>query len=306
VPLAVIGIIGCGALTVWSRVQRVDVPSVSAPTPVKVVALVGSDGRGDTPADDLPIFGTVDQVPGERADAVVLVSLSPGRPGGSLGLPRDLLVPNRSGEPERLSIRYERDGPSGLVQSLCEGIGVPVTGVVVVRFETVRSLVDAVDGVEVASDVPLRDRRLGFEISAGRNHLDGAAALSYVRARSLEVRQGTVWRPDAVRSAARSDRAAQVAAAVSSELASPGAFIDGLWAAWVVAPSVTVSSGMGPLDLYRMGSALRTGGPGGVVDLPVVARPGPVPAMMIDQESIAAIESFLGGPPGCQVGGDGS
>ncbi len=301
VALLVPVVAGVGVAVLWSRVGVVNVPAVVAPVPADVVALVGSDRRSGVPSGQEAIFGNVDLVPGERADTVVLVSTLPDGTLRALGLPRDMLVPNERGEPERLSVRYERAGPAGLVQGVCQGVGVPVRTVVVVRFETVRALVDAAGGVEIDNRAALRDRTLGLELSAGQVRLDGPTALSYLRSRTLETRRDGVWEPDPVRSAARSERAALVASRVARELLAPSSVLRGIRALWDVAPSVVVSSGTGPIDLYRLGASLR--GPAGAVvaDLPLEARPGPLPALVPGPATEPALTEFLGARPSCSL-----
>jgi len=60
---------------------------------------------------------------------------------------------------------------------------VPIDGYAKVDMDDFQSLVDAVDGIDVNPDKALDDPKIGLKLDAGKQHLDGATALKYVRSR---------------------------------------------------------------------------------------------------------------------------
>jgi LCP family protein required for cell wall assembly len=171
----------------WDHVDRVAIHTVehlpSTETPPDdlapmTVLVVGSDERTGPEAE---------QVGGARADTMALVRLDPrARDATVLSLPRDLWVPLAgTGREGRLNSALDT-GPEELVASVEQLTGVGVDHYVELRFDGFRDLVDAVGGVDVAVDAPSRDANTGIDLPAGCAHLDGEAALAWVRSRHLE------------------------------------------------------------------------------------------------------------------------
>ncbi|MDP9296746.1 MAG: LCP family protein, partial [Actinomycetota bacterium] len=145
-----------------------------------------------------------------RADVLLLARVSLGRAGASVvALPRDLLVDIPGCGPDLLNAAYffgaNRPGgedPAGgirlLSRTLERTVGLRIHGGVLVDFGGFRRIVDALGGVEV--DVPhdIHDEFVGEDgelfsahFDAGRQVLDGEAALNYARTRKGD---GDVWR----------------------------------------------------------------------------------------------------------------
>ncbi len=131
--------------------------------------------------------------PGLRTDTIFYVRLR-GSEATAVAIPRDL---HYSGEtPEgyfdgRINTVYERGGKGKGLQLAVENLlGVPVEHYVILTFEAVMKLVDAVDGVDVVLPQPMKytDRAAGLYIDfpAGPVHLNGKDAVKYMRFRRWE------------------------------------------------------------------------------------------------------------------------
>ena len=86
----------------------------------------------------------------------------------------------------KLNSAYALGGPKCLVKVIQKISGLAINRFMAVDFAGFANMVDALGGVEVCSTTPLEDAELGPVLTtAGRQKLDGPAALNYVRARSI-------------------------------------------------------------------------------------------------------------------------
>jgi len=131
--------------------------------------------------------------PGRRTDTIFYIRLR-GSEATLVAIPRDLRY---SGETlagsfdGRINLVYERGGGAeGLRQAVEDILGVPVQHYIILTFEAVMKLVNAVDGVDVVLPYPMKytDRAAGLYIDfpAGPKHLDGKDAVKYMRFRHWE------------------------------------------------------------------------------------------------------------------------
>lgn len=224
--VAAVAVVGAGALVAArDRVtpEQVDVGGLATepdgvgvletddlgPDDPMTYLLVGTDGAG-------PLVGTDGAGPDEAgyADTIVLARVEPGL--GELRLlpvPRDLLV-EWEGEHVRINTLLAAGGPSALVRVIDEQLGVPVHHYVQVDFAGAVELVDAVDGIRVAVDHPVRDERTGLALEEGCHALDGEEVLALGRSRFFEYRADGTWRVDPTSDLGRQRRVSVVAAAL--------------------------------------------------------------------------------------------
>ncbi|MCX7784550.1 MAG: LCP family protein [Meiothermus sp.] len=131
--------------------------------------------------------------PGLRTDTIFYIRLR-GSEATVVAIPRDLRY---SGETPtgfydgKINSVYERGGGAeGLRLAVEDLLGVPVQHYVILTFEAVMKLVNAVDGVDVILPYPMKytDRAAGLYIDfpAGPIHLDGKDAVKYMRFRRWE------------------------------------------------------------------------------------------------------------------------
>jgi LCP family protein required for cell wall assembly len=120
-------------------------------------------------------------------DALMLVSLAEDQSRLSLvSLPRDTVdVPLPDGETwdRKVNAIYLAEGIDTLVDAMELLFDVPIDAYVVLDMDDFTRLVDAVDGVEVSPDEPLRDPIVRLDLEAGPQEIDAATANGYVRSR---------------------------------------------------------------------------------------------------------------------------
>ena len=126
--------------------------------------------------------------PGKRTDTIFYARLR-GSEATLVALPRDLHYASDTYE-GKINAVYERGGAEGLRHAVEDVLGVPVGHYVILTFDAVMRLVNAVDGVDVTLPYPMKysDRAAGLFIDfpAGRVHMDGKDAVKYMRFRHWE------------------------------------------------------------------------------------------------------------------------
>ncbi len=192
----VIALLGAATLDLaigLSRVQRIPI-SAAPDDAVTTWLLVGSDTREGLPDDDRARYADPVQARGERADVLVVLQRS-ATGTRALSLPRDLVVGTQRRATDRLASRLLH-GPAALTDSVCLDLGIAVDHLVIVDFTAVIALVDAVGGIEVTLEHPVRDRKARLDLpTSGPQLLDGSAALAWVRSRQAEELVDGVWQP---------------------------------------------------------------------------------------------------------------
>jgi LCP family protein required for cell wall assembly len=252
---AVLVALGCLTIDAAVLAGRIDRVAVQFPEgPGETWVLIGEDSRAELPAGaPVTAFGTEAQVPGSRAD-VVLVVHTTGERTTVLSVPRDVMI--TGGEmPGRLALSW-LDGPQATVDALCE-LGISADHLVAIDLAGFAAVVDAVGGVDVDVPAPVRDPAAGLELrSAGVQHLDGATALAVVRSRHPEQWVDGGWTP------APEDADGRAAAAASLLRALGERARGALWRPWRLqslasagSEALTVDDGTSSLELLDL---LRT------------------------------------------------
>lgn len=200
---------------------------------------------------------------GSRAD-VVLVGLLPadGADPVLFSLPRDLWVPDPCrGGSQRINAALNGCGDAAngfeLTAIVVEDFtGIPIDHVVGIDFEGFTQVIDAVGGVEVCVDHPVRDG--AFSLPAGCTMASGDQALGWVRSRKTEELVDGDWRrmvgvSDLTRNQRQQEVLLQLLGRVGSfgTVANLYAFADG------VGDSVTLDDGLSPVDGVRLAWDLR-------------------------------------------------
>jgi LCP family protein required for cell wall assembly len=191
------------------QVERIQVGGTSDAADGEPVTFLvrGVDGPGG-PGD-----------PGGRADTVMLARLDPATGTAALlSLPRDLLVTDpATGE----AVQVNRLGADAQVAVARDELGIAVNHVAEIDLDGFRALVDLAGGVEVSVPAPLRDTHSGLLLEeTGCVRLDGVQALALVRARHLEVRDGSGrWQPGVLADLERTATQRAVLVAALADLA---------------------------------------------------------------------------------------
>jgi LCP family protein required for cell wall assembly len=116
-----------------------------------------------------------------RSDTIVVTKAG----GGMLAVPRDTLVDIPGVGKDKINAAFASGGPELTVETLENLTGVQINDYVVVHFGGVEEIVDALGGITLELDNPIRvgiDGRRVY-IPAGTHKLDGLEALAYVRYR---------------------------------------------------------------------------------------------------------------------------
>ncbi|MGY1681472.1 LCP family protein [Geodermatophilus sp. SYSU D01176] len=246
--------VGADVALLTGRVGELAVDLAADDADGRTWVLVGLDSREQLPPGADPAdFGTAADVPGARADVVVVVHQTDAGT-TALSVPRDLLVVSgRTGE--RLASTW-LDGPRATVAALC-GLGIPTDHLVTVDLAGFAAVVDAVGGLDVDVPAPVRDEPAGLLLTrAGRRHVDGATALALVRSRHPEHRVDGTWVPAPVDPDGRADTAGAVLAGLVDQVRaawSRPARLQSL--AWAASGAVAVDPGTSATDLLALARA---------------------------------------------------
>lgn len=165
---------------------------------------------------------------GERSDTIMMWRVNPSTSQVAvLSFPRDLLVDIAgSSRQGRINEAYERDNPQRLIDTIYQNFGVNTDHFVQVDFCAFQTLVDAVDGVTVPFEAPVRDPNTGLNVTeAGCYTFDGDHALAYVRSRKLQYLDADGnWVQDPTSDLGRISRQQDFLRRTVSRLLSRGAF----------------------------------------------------------------------------------
>ena len=224
--------------------------------------IVGSDTRSDLTGkerEELHVGGG-----GQRNTDTVMV-LHHGNAGPYLvSIPRDSYVPVPGHGRGKVNSAYALGGPKLLSRTVEQATGLRLDHYAEIDFLGFTHVVDALDGVRVCLDKPLRDEKAGAKLRAGCRTLDGRQALAFVRARysDPEGDLGRVKRQRALLSALVREGTG------ASSVLDPFRLYPFLGAAL---DAVTVDHGSGVMSLTRMAWKVRglTGGTGGTATVPV-------------------------------------
>src|SRR5690606_33851141 len=96
----------------------------------------------------------------------------------------DVPLPDGSTYDRKINAMYEEEGLDGLVEAMEALYDVPIDGYLALNMDDFEHIVDALGGVEVSPDEPIRDPAAArIDIDAGTQTIDGRTAEGYVRTR---------------------------------------------------------------------------------------------------------------------------
>jgi len=149
--------------------------------------IVGSDSREGLDAQAQERLRTGDTA-GKRTDTIMLVHLPDNDTKPTLlSIPRDLVVDIPGWERNRINAAFAFGGAPLLVRTVEQMTGLRIDHYAEIGFGGFAGMVDAVGGVEMDIAEPMHDNETGVTIPAGRQTLDGAAALAFVRMRKSDA-----------------------------------------------------------------------------------------------------------------------
>ena len=225
--MAVLALVLTGGAWRWSTAKNNSLNQVSAldPDSLDIVdpggqygdenfLIVGTDTRAG--ANSTVGAGDTEDAGGARSDTIMLVNIPANRKRVVVvSFPRDLAItplycqawnpdtgaygplyddttgtygPNMVYTETKLNSAYAFGGPKCLVKEIQKLSGLAVNRFMAVDFIGFGKMVDALGGVEVCTTAPLYDYELGTVLDrAGRQTIDAATALNYVRARNVST-----------------------------------------------------------------------------------------------------------------------
>lgn len=141
--------------------------------------LVGTDTRSDVPTTGTDADGGVGR---DRSDVLMVATVDLARTTASVvSIPRDSWVEIPGHGMNKINAAYALGGPSLLVQTVENLTQLRIDHFGVIDFAGFESMVDAVGGIDVSVSEPTSNG--GVQFRQGLNHLNGAAALLFVRQR---------------------------------------------------------------------------------------------------------------------------
>ncbi|HEX4216982.1 MAG TPA: LCP family protein [Acidimicrobiales bacterium] len=192
------------------------------------VLLIGSDSRaGITGSQAQQQFGTASQAPGQRSDTIKIVHVDPqAGTARTLSIPRDTYV-RLSGLPAGTGLSTDNkinsafnNGPDGLIKTIENTFGIPISHYIVINFTGVQDAVNALGGISLNFPYPARDNDNGNNNSglsiptAGCQVLNGPMALALSRSRYYQYYTNGYWHQDGTGDLGRITRQNIVIAAV--------------------------------------------------------------------------------------------
>lgn len=184
----------------YQRVNRVDLRlSQIASSEPQNYLLVGSDSRkGITRSDaNSAVMLGKDAPGGQRSDSISVLRVDPSNDRiDVLSIPRDLWVTLPSGQHQRINVAYAQSTQT-LIDTIQSNLHIPVHHFVEVDFKGFQKLIDALGGVPMYFDAPVRDSNSGLRItSTGCAILDGPQGLAFARSRHLQWKDASGWHTD--------------------------------------------------------------------------------------------------------------
>jgi LCP family protein required for cell wall assembly len=162
--------------------------------------IIGTDTRSFVQTEEQRrAFGGTEEVVGQRSDTMMVVHVEPmTETGFVVSFPRDLWVVIPGHGEDRLNSALELGGPSLLIETLSQNFNVPINHYLEVDIDGFQRIVNTIGHVSIYFPAAARDTFSGLDQPAGCRELDGAQALTYVRARHLRYLDPDTgrWRED--------------------------------------------------------------------------------------------------------------
>jgi LCP family protein required for cell wall assembly len=170
---------------------------------------IGSDSRAFVKnAAEANAFGSPETETGQRSDTLMVAHIDPGGKTGALvSFPRDLWVDIPDHGSNKINAAFAFGGPQLTVKTLKQDFDIPISHYLEVDFAGFRDIVNAIGTVPVYFPTPARDAYSGLSIAKkGCHHLNGDAALAYVRSRYYEYEKHGEWQYDPLSDLGRINR----------------------------------------------------------------------------------------------------
>ena len=142
--------------------------------------LLGEDGYAEEISEDARTDTIVIVSFDEKYNRVIMTSVL-----------RDCKINNLKGNPTKINLLYRTYGMDGLIQCLERELDIHIEGAVLVNFENVKPVIDALGGVDIEIDAEeaaairkiLLNNDPNLPDGPGMTHMTGRIALAYMRIR---------------------------------------------------------------------------------------------------------------------------
>jgi LCP family protein required for cell wall assembly len=297
------------------------------------VLVIGSDTRQGETAAEAKEFGNQTTAGGQRSDTIKVIHVNPKTGTAStLSIPRDTLVtlsgvPSSSGvsSPNKINAAFASGpndpnpagtGANGLVKTIENTLGIPITHWIVINFFGLMDMVNALHGINMDVPYPVRDygdcnangideNCTGLNIATtGCQTLSGTQALALSRSRHFEYFKDGEWISDLSSDIGRIERQNLIIEAVINKAKSTynplsvASFISSL------ARDVTLDDKLGPSTLISLAERYHALSGSSLNSYTLPTSPGVyAPYSNEDVETVQeplasqTIAAFLGGSP---------
>jgi LCP family protein required for cell wall assembly len=322
IALAVI-LVGVGGLYGYVRWRLGQIKSVTCASCSAVAAgapynvlIVGSDTRVGDSASQAQAFGSASEVGGQRSDTIKILHVVPATHSARiLSIPRDTYV-QLSGMPAGTGLSTDNkinsaynNGVEPLIQTIEKTFGIPINHFVTIDFDGVINLVNAVGGVSLDFNYPVKDdddgnNNSGLSIPAtGCQTLNGTTALALSRSRFYTYYADGYWQQDPSGDLGRIQRQNTLIEAVIDKAKGTvnplrlNSFLS------AVVHDITKDDGLSPTGLISLAQNYHafTGSDLQTLTLPTVGETTPYGSavQVVDQpRALQTITDFLGTAPG--------
>ncbi|MDA8261429.1 MAG: LCP family protein [Actinomycetota bacterium] len=227
IVLGAIGVYGYARIK-FAEIRKLAVGSLDtagANQPINIL-LVGNNSRSVLNGKQANAFGSGSQVGGARSDVTMIAHLDPKtRTVTLVSIPRDLFLPIPGSTNLNRVDSALNYGPSTLVKTIEQDLGIPINHYIELNFDTFQSVVTALGGINMYFPYHLKDAYSGLNITqTGCLHLNGFQALAVVRARHLQYSpNGVTWYYDPLGDLSRIRRDHEFLRVLASEVKAKGA-----------------------------------------------------------------------------------
>jgi LCP family protein required for cell wall assembly len=170
------------------RVGDIEISAAAAGQPQNFL-LVGTDSRAGLDPD-LAGFTDDGQTGCDCTDTIMVLRVDPkAKQAQILSFPRDLWIPIApSGKSGRINSAHAH-GEQALIDTIEKNFDIPINHYVEIDFVGFERLVDAVGGIPMWFDAPVRDKHTGLSVpEPACQVLDGEQARKFVRSRYLQYK----------------------------------------------------------------------------------------------------------------------
>ncbi len=243
------------------------------------VLVIGSDTRNGETAAESAQFGDSSDAGGQRSDTIKIVHVDPKTgTAATLSIPRDTFV-TLSGVPASSGVSTKNKinaafaagpndptptvtGANGLVKTIENSLGIPISHWIVVNFFGMMDAVNALGGVNMDMPYPVRDygdcngngvleNCTGLNLTAGCQTLSGTQALALSRSRHFEWYQDG-WQSDFSGDLGRIERQDLIIEAVVNKAKSTYNPVTAVSFISSLAHDITKDDGLSATDLYSL------------------------------------------------------